>query len=476
MKILLTNPPTIARSLYGDIFEQVSPGCPPLGLAYIAAVLINKGHDVILRDYSLKNMDIQEAVEDILKEKPDFLGISATTPQYNMAKEIIALVRLRRNSIKTVLGGPHFTALPEKSFKDIKNLDYGIAGEAEYSFLELVEGRSPRDIGGMVFRQNGNIFYKNDFAIVKDLDKLPYPARALLSIKEYIPSPVNYKKLPSTTMITSRGCAGNCDFCIEGNRKDGVRYSSAEKVFEEMSLIKNDFGIMDITIKDDAFMQNRERVFRLCDMIIRKGLKTHWNCMSKIDDALDRKILNIMKLAGCYQIGIGVETFNDNILRSYNKPAEREKASMTARLLKEEKIQSRFFFMIGFPEETEEDVLGTFRFADVLDPDIFQMCVLLPFPGSRLRERYKEEYGFESEDWDSYRGFCPESAPTLTLSISKQDLVRFFYKGYNDFYSRPKRIMKNLWRTTSNLGLRRGIGDILKKSRFLYNVRNQTRG
>lgn len=474
-KILLVNPPGTAKSLYGNIFGHLSPSFPPLGIAYIAAVLIDNGYNVVIQDYSLRNMIAQEVINDILNQKPNFLGITSTTSQYNVAKEIVNSVKERDPLIKTILGGSHFTALPIKSFNDIAGLDYGIVGEGEHPFRDLVNEISPKEINGLVFREKGDIFYKNDFAISKDLNKLPYPARFLLPLGEYIPSPVNYKRLPSTTMVTSRGCAGHCDFCVDGNRNHNVRLLSAERVFEEMRLIKERFGIEDITIKDDGFTQDRGRVFKICDMIIKKDLKIYWNCMSRVVDILDKEMLSIMKVAGCYQIGIGVEIFGTETLKNHNKAIKREMTVKAVELLKKVKIEPRLFLLIGFPEETREDILNTFRFAEMLKPEIFQMCVLLPFPGTKLRENYEKEYGFTDENWDSYLGFCPECAPALTPLISKEELIRLFYKGYSDFYSHPKRIIKNLVKTLGNRGLGRSINNIMKSAQFLYKIRGKTR-
>ena len=474
-KILLVNPPGGSKKLYGNSFEQVAPSFPPLGLLYIAAVLMDDDHHVVIQDYRLRNMTVQDAINDILNQKPDFLGITSTTSQYNVAKGIINSVKEKRPSIKIVFGGSHFTAMPVKSLDDIRGLDYGIVGEAEYSFRDLVNGISIRRIEGVVFREGENIFYKNDFAIVNDLNRLPYPARSLLPIKEYMPSPVNYKRLPATTIITSRGCAGTCDFCIDGNRDHGVRFLSAGKVFEEMQAIKENFGVIDITIKDDSFAQDKERVIKLCEIIIKKNLKIYWNCMSRIADTLDEEMLRLMKAAGCYQIGIGVETFGTKTLENHKKAIEREMTIKAAELLRKSKIEPRIFLLIGFPEETKEDILNTFKFVEMLKPKIFQMCVLVPFPGTKLREDYERDHGFSDENWDTYLGFCPECAPTYTPLISKEELVRLFYKGYSDFYSHPRRILENLRSTLINLGFRRGLSDIIKKAWFLYKIKGQTR-
>ena len=139
-KILLINPHGSSEKLYGAIFKYVSNFSPPLGIAYIAAVLMGKGHDVVVRDYSLMNISVKEAADDILNEKPDMLGITSTTSQYNVVKGIVNSVKERNPLVNITLGGSHFTALPLETFKDIKGLDYGIVGEGEYSFCDLVDG------------------------------------------------------------------------------------------------------------------------------------------------------------------------------------------------------------------------------------------------------------------------------------------------------------------------------------------------
>ncbi len=476
-KILLVNLPVLLEKLYGGIFKYVAPEYPPLGIAYIAAVLLEKGHDVAVWDFTIRKTNEKEIIEEILKWKPDFLGFTAASTQYNIAKKIIKVIKKRNPSIEVVLGGPHFTALPLKSFNEIPELDYGVVGEGEYSFSDLAEKRPLEDIEGLVFRKGGKVFYKNDFALVKDLDNLPYPARSLLDLKRYIPSPVNYKKLPSTTMITSRGCMGQCDFCVDGSRNYKVRFLSAEKTFEEMRMLKEDFGIEDISFEDDGFTQSKERVFDLCEMIVKNGLKIQWNCMSRLIDTIDEKLLRVMKSAGCYQIGVGVETFRTKTLEEYNKiNQKKEMVIESVGLMKKTHIDSRLFLLVGFPEETREDVLNTFKFADSLDPEIFQMCILVPFPGTKLRAVYEKKYNFHDENWDFYLGFCPEYAPAITPYIQKDELIKLFYLGYKSFYYRPKRIIKNLIRTSGNLGLKESIRDIMKKAHFFYKIGFQRKG
>lgn len=184
---------------------------PPLGLGYIASVLLKNGYEVEILDPSKKGLSLDKALEAIVAFNPDVLGLSILTPRYNISKKLIAGVREKLPQTKIVVGGVHVSALPENSIKDLK-ADYGIVGEGEYTWLELLEYLKRKkkidDILGLVYSDNGVIKVNAKRPVITNLDSIPFPAWELINPKEYPPKPHQFffRKYPVAPIMTTRGC------------------------------------------------------------------------------------------------------------------------------------------------------------------------------------------------------------------------------------------------------------------------------
>ena len=187
MKILLiiSPNPSIKKRIYKGAL------LPPLGLAYIAAVLEKNNYEVKIIDgyvlSAVNGYDFDELRKDIEREKPDIIGVTSMTSGIGLAKRTLDIAKSVSKDIITVLGGPHITALPD-TLSNIKSIDYGVYGEGEETMLELVDRLKKKKklegMNGLIWREKGKVKYKTG-EYIKNIDELPFPARHLLPMKLY---------------------------------------------------------------------------------------------------------------------------------------------------------------------------------------------------------------------------------------------------------------------------------------------------
>ena len=452
MKILLVSPPYRKDKIFRKSLEGVGALLPPLGLAYIAAVLEKEGHTVKIIDGPVlsvrKDYTYDSLRKDIQKFQPDIVGVTATTPQINLALKTMKVVK-ETSSALTFLGGPHVTAVPE-SILD-KNCDYGIYGEGEYVFrdaLRLIQKKQkPDKTRGLITKKKGKI-HVNGTYYIQNLDELPMPAWHLLPMKLYKPSPANYRRLPSFEIMTSRGCPFSCAFCSKPIFGYKFRAHSPERVIKEMKHLHDTYGIKDLEIFDDTFTLNKRRVEKICQMMIDQKVDITWNCMTRVD-CITPELLKLMKKAGCYQVGYGIESGSEKILERMNKKITKEKVRKAVKWANDAGLDIRGFFMFAFPGETKETARETIEFAKSLDIDIAQFMVTTPYPGTKLWDMAHQEGTVRINDWENFTFYAPEGAPYIPKGMTEKEILNIYSRAYKEFYLRPKYILRQILKTRS---------------------------
>jgi radical SAM superfamily enzyme YgiQ (UPF0313 family) len=276
---------------------------------------------------------------------------------------------------------------------------------------------------------------------MENLDELPYPARHLLPMREFFeaankrPISGNLKK-PSIRMLTSRGCNHACIFCsnyIVMGRK--WRGRSAENVVGEIEQIVRDFGVKQIDFLDDNMAFDRERMERICDLLIKKKMNVEWCTPNGVRaDCLDEALLMKMKKAGCKRILVapesGVQRVVDDVINKRQDLKKVESVVLTARKVG---IEVGCFFILGMPGETKEDMKATIAFAHklrTLGADRFYFSYATPLYGTELYEKAKRcgflKAGLSDEDLAAVEPLIetPEfTAQDLQMLIAEGNLV-----------------------------------------------------
>jgi len=454
MKILLINPPESMqeeRQVFFRFYKSLwrARVLPPLGLAYIAALLReNRIEDVSILDANALQMDSYQIKKYIEDKSPDLVGVTTVTQIFRRALLICRIVKQINSKIVTVIGGPHMMLFPKETVS-FDEIDIGLVGEAEFTMQNLINkienDQDWSDIPGIVYQLNDKIHFSSPGDRVKNLDKLPFPARDLLPNSEYYD--VTSKHYNAMSMITARGCPYNCLFCNRDIR-GYYRARSPEKVVDEMEEIVKKYGFKEIVIYDDTFTVNKKRVIKICEEIIRRNLKFSWDCRTRVD-CVSPSLLKLMKKAGCHRISYGVESANERILKILRKDITPEQSRKAIEWTKDAGIMVLAYFMIGTPTETKKEVTNTINFSKELEPDFGYYSITVPYPETGDLYDISIKAGYTpSGYWEKFvrgGGILPAKMPYFeSEEISREYLDRTIKKAYREFYFRPKYIRGRL--------------------------------
>lgn len=446
MKTILIQSPYLKA--FGP-YDKVAPISFPMGLGYIAAYLIEHGFPVQIMDPENERIGFDIIRDRIQKEAPDIVGITCVTPTFSNALRIAKIVK-EVSSATVILGGVHAAALPETILKGYPEFDIILIGEGEDTMLELCQhwNNKERDIGnikGIAFRQNGSIIKTPPREWIKDIDKLPFPARHLVNMDRYRIQPHMDVGKKTATMVTSRGCPFHCIFCsahISMGR--GYRPHSPEYVIRELEHLKSRYGIEHIYFHDDTMTVNQARMKAICNLMIEKKLNMTWICLGRVDNVTE-ELAVLMKKAGCYGIGFGVESGDERILRNIKKGINLEQCRRAFRACKKAKIKTYATFLFGNPEETKQSIEKTINFAIELDPMYAMFYVLTPFPGSEVFNIYNENLFSASTNYDDYNILASDTPLALkSYEVSPEDLKHYISVANRRFYFRPKYILRQI--------------------------------
>jgi radical SAM superfamily enzyme YgiQ (UPF0313 family) len=437
-RVVLVEPPYLFWDRSMDRLRQTEESIPGFGMLVLAAVARQRGHEVAIVDAKGSGETAADVVQRILTFRPDVVGFSATTISITNAGRIAQLLKESDSRILTVVGGPHVSAIPERTLAAFPALDYGIVGEGEISFFELIDrlraGRTIEDAPGLVYRANGSVVANPRAPYVTDLDSLPFPAWDLVSgfPHRFQPSIFSYRRSPVATLVTSRGCPFSCSFCDRSTSGKIGRYHTTESVLRHCRRLV-DLGVRHVIFYDDLFTVKRKRVIELCEAFIANGFEFTWSCNSH-PNLLDAEALRLMKLAGCWQIAYGIESGSQRILDVVKREVRLPRMRETLRMTRDAGIRAKGYLMIGHPTETLETLEETAEFLRVVELDLCQVTKFTPYPGTPSYPSVREHGAFD-EDWERMNAMNFVFVPK---GLSEEVLEIYFHRLYSVFYSRPE--------------------------------------
>ncbi len=425
-----------------ESLNMVRGELPPLGLAYIASVLEQAGHQVKIFDISALNLTRQEFKQKISEFQPALAGITVMTPGLFGALESARIAK--ECGAITVLGGPQLSIYPQETVS-YPEVDYGIQGEGEYAILELTSALGKNQpvnaIKGLIYKHNGEVLV-NPPVIVDDLDSLPYPAYHLLPMEKYNSIIGDY---PTSTIISSRGCPYRCHFCFKQPSDDKVRFRSAAKVVSEMDYLVKNFKVREIMFYDDVMTFSRQHVMGICQEILARNIKVKWESPARVDNA-DKDLLDLMRRAGCVRLRYGVESGDETILKLMNKKIDLLQVRETFKLTKKTGMETFAYFMIGYAHETEATIKKTIALALDLDADWAMFTMATPYPRTPLYDLALKEGILKNDYW---LDFTLGKHPDQRIPYFMPQVVAWTKKAYLRFYLRPGFIIKRLARLRS---------------------------
>jgi len=446
LRVLLINPP-IKTQMAGIIFTNM---CEPLGLLYIAAVLEKNGVKVKVIDGIAERLSHEDLEGKIAGFKPDVVGVASMMAEtYRDAAETVKIARRAVPEAKIVIGGHNASFVAGKIIENLPDVDYVVVGEGEYTFLELAQalenGGDVSRVKGLMLRENGRAVFTGPREPIQNLDELPFPAKHLLSPNasygRFQVAMFNVAFKNMSGVITTRGCPFGCTFCsctAFSGRK--IRARSPENVVAEMEYLVEKRGVEHIFVVDDNFTCFPKRVMEICKLMKERDIDVNWFCEGRVDTA-SWEMYKAMSDAGCWLIFLGLESGSQRVLDYYEKKTTVEKGQRAVALAQKAGIDVVGSFIVGAPNETEEEYLKTLEFIKRADMDAISISSLKVLPGAELWRRFEESGAIKPEDWNNYLEIFD-----VYGGHSKEKIRRWMKEIENGFYFRPGYLVKELWR------------------------------
>lgn len=439
MRILLVQPNFDAHVIH-----------PPLGFGYLAAYLRKNHHDVAIFDATLRNASLEQILLGIESFSPNLVGITVLSRGHNKAKEIIAKIKKALPKLPVLIGGTQVTAAPVEVMTDL-GADFAVIGEGEITLAELVSTLQVKgkfsNIDGLAYWEKGKIKVNHPRKLIENLDEIPFPAWHLMPPAQYRIAPIlePIHAFPVAPILTSRGCPYNCSFCasnVTWQRK--IRFRSPGNVIEEIRLLKEEYGVKEIHFSDDNFTMDITRVEEICDLLIKEKINLPWQCPNGVRiDRLPLSLMQKMKEAGCYAVGLGIESGNQEILKKNQKNLDLKIVPGVLKNLRKVGIESYGFFILGLPGDIKKTVKETIDFALSYPFDRVWFNLFTPYPGAPVFNNWLGSRRIGDIDWDKHD--CSTAVAGLK-GVSGEELEKLQKTALTKFYLRPKILLKLLVR------------------------------
>ncbi len=429
-KIALVNSPLVEKVSRHPLF-------PPLGLAYMAAVLEKNQFEVKVMDCPICEMDHVKLKEELASFNPSIVGIGSMTPTIESALKSARVAKEACPDATVIMGGPHATFMSSQILSDEPAVDVVVRGEGEETLLEIAQKSSNMqnlgDVKSVVFRKEGEIVQTPTRPFIQDLDALPRPAYHLIPVDKY--RILGRKLLP---IMSSRGCPFQCSFCV-ASQMFGARFRgrNPKNVLDELEWLRDEYGAEGVTFQDDTLTFDRKRILDICDGIIERKIELPWGCGTRAD-VVNREIVAKMRKAHCNEVCFGVESGCQRIRDALKKKVTTDQCENAIKWAKEVGIFVTVSVILGYPGETRETLRQTLDFVRKVEPDDVYLNHATPYPGTELRALVESNGWKMVEDWSMYNTMNPIFEDPM-LPASEITMMRKAF--YGKFYS-PQYVLR----------------------------------
>ena len=435
MRILLVAMPDTAEVLSCSTFM------PNLGLVSLAGQLV--GHEVRVLDLVTHRPKVRKPLLDQLKSfKPELVGLSAMTFQFDSLLRIARFIRAMDPSIRLAAGGYHATLMARELAADPGlPLDFLMRGEGEATLVELVEalqsGREPATVAGLSYR-NGNGWQHNPDRPLLDLAQIRLPDRSSRVCRGF-----HYYGIPMDVAETSRGCPFNCKFCsITHMYGHTFRPYSMERIVADLTRIRAN-GAKAVFLVDDNITYDIDHFHRVCRTIVDNQLNDMQYAVQATAAGLANHpdLVAAMDRANFRTVFAGFESMNATDLKTMQKPTSPDINRRAAALLRQHKMGLIAGIIVGFPDDTRESIRENMRLFRQLRPDSIYAQYLTPYPKTRLRDEMLAEGLVDNVDrFSEYDGF---SCNVHTRALNRDELFRLLKAEALRFALQPRQLVDN---------------------------------
>jgi radical SAM superfamily enzyme YgiQ (UPF0313 family) len=460
MKTYLLNPTLAGQEQFireGRCMQKASSWAtawPPISLAILAALARPWG-EVKLVDGNVEKITLEDLLKDLARFQPDWVLVNTGFPSIDVDMGVARKIKDSFPAIKVVAFGVYFTMLEKEGFANYPFLDFAFVGEPEMTFKELglllSQGKTCfEEVPGLLFQTAAGIRQTAPRAFLENLDTLPHADRSFLKNERY--------RLPQnnhvyTLVNTARGCPHQCTYCIVhtyyGNK---IRKHSIPYIMEELKECVEKYRIRDFLFWEEVFSLDKKYLLELCRAILEAKLNISWAATTRVG-SIDDEVVSAMKSAGCYLIGLGVETSSQAILDRAKKKQTVEDVRRAVAVCKRHKLSTMGHFIFGLPGETQETAEATMRFMVDLGLDYMQCYCAVPYPKTELGEEARARGWIRAQTWSQYNFGGDSIMATDALSCEDVNLIR--RKAFRRFYFRPGYVLKKIFTDLSLLQILR---------------------
>ena len=373
----------------------------PVVMGSAVTMLKKQGNGVRWIDCIAEKINWTKFLEIIEKEKPELFIFETKTPVIKQHWRMIDKLKEKFPIMKIVILGDHVTSFPEETMENSK-VDFVLCG-GDYDFLskELVdhlENKNKKVPKGIWYRDKGKIKNTGKFELKHKLDEAPFIDRELTKWRSY-QEEYNISRKPYFYIMSGRDCWwGKCKFCAWPRLYPCFRVRSAENVLDEIGMLIEKYNVREI-FDDSGTLMTGKWLIELCKGLIERGYnkKITYSCNMRFG-ALKQEDYYLMKKAGFRLLKFGLESANQKTLDNLNKGIKVSDITEGCKMAKKAGLIVHLTMIVGYPWETKEDALRTFKLAKKLmqsgDADVLQATILIPYPGTPLWKEAKENNWF----------------------------------------------------------------------------------
>ena len=402
---------------------------PSLELCIMAQILKDNQHHVSLIDMKINNYTIDDLEKILPIDSPDIILIDDIPETHCNSKIIIEFVRKKyRKEVLIGMRGELISFEPEMIMKRNKEIDFGLKYDDDYALLNYINNQDNLDaVDNITYRDSdGKIVVTNRKMNSYELDSLPMPDRKIYYLKKYL------KRDSETIVRSSRGCPGNCLFCIK-SKMEKFKVFSIKRFCDEIEQMQK-IGFKTFFFSDDTFAFSMKRLLELKEELKNRNMIIKWTSNIRIKDITKEKI-KLMKELGAYRVFVGIETINSNASQIIGKYLQKEEILEKIKILKDNNMQYHASFILGNPNDTEKDLENTINFVKEIEPNIVTFNLIKIYPGLELYknpEKYgmilPDKYWFEKDEWTKKVVMGTENLPPEKLEYWSRRMLFEFIK------------------------------------------------
>jgi len=463
MKITFLIPPTFNSEPPAERTAGCTTVVYPMVNIYeltIAAILEEEGYMIAYEDFISTKRDIQCFKRFLKEDKSDVYIFWSVNLSVKNDLEASALIHEYSPEAYIFYLGPAPT-LSSKEFLQYPVKQVVFRGEPDITVKEacrLIASKEEYDeLRGISYlTQEGTIKNNLPRELLKDLDSLPFPARHLIN-KDFFSNP-KLKRSPYTAMVTSRNCPFQCIYCVPSSltfareleqravngKKPFISMRTPENVVKEIDLLASE-GYKAIGFLDDNFIITEQRLRIIAEALQRNGIV--WGCQARAD-AITENIAHLLSQSGCQYVDLGVESFDDEILKYIKKNLTRAEIIEAIRLLNKYKVPVKLNLLIGTsPLETKASIKETLNTAIRLNVDQIMINIVAPFPGTEFYSLAKQN------GWIVGGEYTPTDVQHHSIlsypNLTNREMERLLFWYNIKFFIRPRFIFSQIRRFTS---------------------------